>query len=239
MLGRGALAEPRYRGVLFDLFGTLTPCYPLEGVRRVIREMAEDLAIEPDAFEAAWAATFDGRQRGAFHSVEHNLNAVLSVLGERRNDACVKAAATRRLQFEVAAMRPRRGVLAALAVLRTMRTRLALVSNCSLETPTMWPTLSLRRAIDAAVFSCVVGSAKPDANIYLYAARSLGVAPSDCLFVGDGSADELAGARACGMDAALIRGPDDDDTFPGRIERAQWDGPIISSIKEVIVLAAR
>jgi putative hydrolase of the HAD superfamily len=63
--------------------------------------------------------------------------------------------------------------------------------------------------------------------------QGLDVSPSDCLFIGDGSSDELAGAQACGIDAILLRSSDDDDSYPGRIVRATWDGPIISSIGEV------
>lgn len=40
---------------------------------------------------------------------------------------------------------------------------------------------------------------KPDPAIYLLACRRLGVAPEDCVFVGDGGDRELEGAAAVGM----------------------------------------
>ena len=62
-----------------------------------------------------------------------------------------------------------------------------------------WPRSPLRPCFDAAIFSCDVGAAKPDAGIYLAACETLGVAPAECLFVGDGGSDELRGAAALGM----------------------------------------
>ena len=62
-----------------------------------------------------------------------------------------------------------------------------------------WSRSPLRPCFDAAIFSCNVGAAKPDPAIYLAACEALGVAPAECLFVGDGGADELRGAAALGM----------------------------------------
>jgi putative hydrolase of the HAD superfamily len=232
------IQQLRYRAVLFDLFGTLTPCYPLDGVQLAIREMAADLALPVEAFEAVWSATFESRQTAFYASVEENLSAVLEMLGEERSDLRIATAAERRLRFEAVTVRPRQGVLEALGRLRLAEVRVGVISNCSIETPLAWPGQPLQGAVDLAIFSCHAQCAKPDRQIYLQAARSLDVSPSDCLFVGDGSSDELAGARSCGIDAVLIRGPDDDDTFPGRISRANWDGPTISSISEVCALVS-
>jgi FMN phosphatase YigB (HAD superfamily) len=52
---------------------------------------------------------------------------------------------------------------------------------------------------DVAVFSCVVGLAKPDPKIYLLACQELHVPPAHALFVGDGGDDEIAGAGAAGL----------------------------------------
>ena len=62
-----------------------------------------------------------------------------------------------------------------------------------------WPACSIRNLVDAAVFSCDVGLLKPDPEIYCLACRRLEVSPEDCLFVGDGSSDELNGASGVRM----------------------------------------
>ena len=40
---------------------------------------------------------------------------------------------------------------------------------------------------------------KPDPHIYQHACENLDVAPSDCIFVGDGNSGELRGAAQVGM----------------------------------------
>ena len=42
-------------------------------------------------------------------------------------------------------------------------------------------------------------SPKPDPHIYQHAYKNLDVAPSDCIFIGDGNSDELQGAAQVGM----------------------------------------
>ena len=46
---------------------------------------------------------------------------------------------------------------------------------------------------------------KPDVRIYRAAAGLLAVDVEECIFVGDGGSDELAGARAAGMKAVQAK----------------------------------
>ena len=49
-----------------------------------------------------------------------------------------------------------------------------------------------------------VGVSKPDPRIFLQTAERLGVAPGDCLFVGNDPTTDIAGARASGIDSLWI-----------------------------------
>ena len=49
------------------------------------------------------------------------------------------------------------------------------------------------------MFSHAIGMVKPDPHIYQHTCKNLGVAPSDCIFIGDGNSDELRGAAQVGM----------------------------------------
>ena len=73
---------------------------------------------------------------------------------------------------------------------------------------------------------------KPDPRIYRLACERLGVQPSGCLYIGDGSSGELTGASTVGMDAVLIRAPDDTENG----DREDWQGARISSVNEVFDL---
>ena len=64
--------------------------------------------------------------------------------------------------------------------------------------------LGLSRYLDWSFVSCMTGQRKPKPAAYLGAARSLGLAPQDCLFVDDRTRNCEA-ARTTGMDAIRFR----------------------------------
>lgn len=90
------------------------------------------------------------------------------------------------------------------ALARNPALPLALVSNASPTAEALLDSLGLRRYFAATAWSFRVGVLKPDPAIYREACRALGVPPHRCLFVGDGNARELDGARALGMFAVRI-----------------------------------
>jgi putative hydrolase of the HAD superfamily len=55
-------------------------------------------------------------------------------------------------------------------------------------------------------FPNFAGCAKPEAEIYHACLQSLGLGASDCIFVGDGGSDELAGAKAVGLRTVFVSG---------------------------------
>jgi putative hydrolase of the HAD superfamily len=65
-------------------------------------------------------------------------------------------------------------------------------------------TDEIRSLFDSVVISAEVGLHKPQPEIYLLAARRLGVAPEQCVFVDD-LRENCAGAEAIGMTAVLHR----------------------------------
>jgi putative hydrolase of the HAD superfamily len=224
------------RAVLLDLFGTLVPCYPLAALQTVLREMANDLGLPFDVFKAEWTRTFPLRRKGVFKSLEENIDQLLDSLEHRCSRGSLVAAAERRRAFETSTLLPRPGTLDALDALRSCGVRLALVSNCSLETAEVWSSSPLSDQLDHVSLSCAVRAEKPDSAIYLSATRALAVEPRECLFVGDGSNDELLGAQRLGITSVLIRAADDDGSTPERVDRAAWAGAFISEISEVLRL---
>lgn len=63
--------------------------------------------------------------------------------------------------------------------------------------------LGLGRYLEWSFVSCDMGVRKPDAEAYLHPARTLGVAPNDCLFIDDRS-ENVRGAEQQGMPAVLF-----------------------------------
>ena len=225
-----------YRAVLFDLFGSLVPCYPLERLERVVCEMAHDLRVPKEPFASVWKETLGEQLKGEFPSLESMIRFLLQQLNCPMYSEGLDSAVKRRLAVERASLRPRSDALAALTCLRSRGLRIGVITNCSRETVDAWSSSELSRVVDHCAFSCVVGSVKPDPIIYLHACSALSIDPGERLFVADGSNEELEGAIRVGMDAVLIRGFDDDGSFPGRIERDHWTGAFVSALSEVPTL---
>jgi putative hydrolase of the HAD superfamily len=65
-----------------------------------------------------------------------------------------------------------------------------------------YPRADFSGLFDAVVLSGEVGMRKPEQEIFLHAARTLGLDPAECVFVDDMEAN-VAAARACGMTGVL------------------------------------
>lgn len=126
---------------------------------------------------------------------------------------------------------PSSDALAALGALRAQGRRIGILSDCSSETPELWPTLPYADLVDAAVFSFDVGTRKPDRRMYVAVADALGVEPEDCLYVGDGSSHELTGAEAAGMTAVMFDACPDPALQYDRDEA--WAGARVTSLLDV------
>lgn len=182
--------------VCFDLFHTLVTAGITE-----MRE-AERLGVEESAYR---------QERTAWHS--RRMTSVIDyrdVLAAVCNAAVADLTPTRRMIIdELAIERANRmaGILRdvddvvreMLHGLRSSGIALAVISNCAVEEVLAWEESPLAPMIDAPVFSCHVGYAKPDPEIYRLACRRLGISPIDAVFVGDGGSDELPGAERAGL----------------------------------------
>lgn len=84
-----------------------------------------------------------------------------------------------------------------------------LVSECSAETPQIWPASPLAPHFEAVSFSCVTGHREPEPEAYLAAIQQLGIDPQHCLYVGDRGSHELTGAAALGFLAIRFNPPPD------------------------------
>src|SRR5207237_8247192 len=110
--------------------------------------------------------------------------------------------------------------------------RRGLISDCSIEVPTLWSRTLIASYIEEPIFSCSAGLKKPDPRIYQLACDRLRVEPSQCLYVGDGSSQELRGATDAGMDAVLIAPPDEPPE--PQSERLTWQGKRIEALSQII-----
>jgi putative hydrolase of the HAD superfamily len=98
-------------------------------------------------------------------------------------------------------------VLALVDEVRAGGVPVALLSNASTRLADDLRSSGIDARFDAVVGSADLGVAKPHADAFLAAAERLGVGPAACLMVDD-RAENVAGARATGMQAHLFTGAD-------------------------------
>ena len=129
-------------------------------------------------------------------------------------------------------MRP--DAISTLRTLRDRRLRTAVVSDCTPELTAFWPELPIAGLLDARVLSIEERRCKPHPAMYREAARRLGVAPDECLYVGDGGSHELTGALLVGMTPIRLIADDAADHLVFRPD--SWIGPAVSRLVEVLDL---
>lgn len=227
----------KYRAVIFDLFGTLVddlrhPHRQEIKYRRWKSEAAVILGVPIEDFTRAWSEMVPLQSVGAIKGPFEPYKLISESLGSDVSEEQLKCVASIGLEYVRCSLSPREGVLETLARLRKAGIRTGLISNCLADTFNLWPSTPFSTLFDVAILSFEVGTAKPDPGIYGLARERLGVEPSKCLFVGDGGSGELTGATDAGMDAVLIRAPDDTENG----DREDWRGTRISSVSEVLNL---
>ncbi|SHH44878.1 putative hydrolase of the HAD superfamily [Jatrophihabitans endophyticus] len=228
-------AVPPVRAVVFDFYGTLTPGRSDAAQGRARRAQAEAMRVDPARFDAELTATVDERFRGAGGSVAGSLRWVTSRLGVDVAPPHLDRGADVRLAAERTFGEPRPEAAEVLRALQARGLRIGVVSDCSAELPAYFAELPIAPHVDAAVFSFVTGHRKPEPANYLACCDALGVAAAECVYVGDGGSDELAGARAVGMRAVHLDVADETGSVVyGR--HLTWDGERVTALAEVLDL---
>ena len=225
---------------MFDLFGTLVRNYSNVAYEQVIARMAEALAADASLLSTRLGQAYRDREIGLVDSIEASFAAACRDLGlAGATPECIERAARHHYEYAATVVAPEPGVVEALVELRARGFRIGLVSNCGPDIPRLWPDLPLTPLIDASLFSCLERLRKPDPRIYALCAERLGVAPAECLYVGDGSDGELSGAAAAGMHPVLKRTDLSDVYDAEREDVRSWRGPEVGSILEVVRLVDR
>jgi putative hydrolase of the HAD superfamily len=225
-----------FRAAVFDLYGTLVHEFPREEFYGVVDEMARRVGADPVAFREGWTATALARQTGVFSDVAENVATVCRGLGLAPSPGALADALAARAAMYDRWFHPRDGAVETLGELKRRGYPVGLISMCAPDTPALWSASALAPFVDRTVFSSEVALRKPDAAIYELACSILGVAPSDCLYCGDGSYGELTGAASAGMTAFLIADPAVDRSQQLRLEAETWTGPSVGDLRDLLTL---
>jgi putative hydrolase of the HAD superfamily len=150
---------------------------------------------------------------------------IATEVDEARAGACTRALWAEHRRFNLWRKVPD-GLVAAVAELRARGVPVAVVSNSEGQLRQLFDNLGLQEAFDFVIDSHHVGVEKPDPRIFALALSRFGVAPARALHIGDTYATDVVGARAAGMQVALI------DPF-GHYERQYPDVPRVADVATV------
>ena len=192
------------KGVVFDLFHTLTG---LESERSELPWTCDVLGID----RRLWDDLLVDGSRWRLAGEETDAFVILSKLARQVDPAIpderiAKAVELRTQRFRDTLIRVPPENVATLRTLRAAGFRLGLISNADTIEVAAWNHSPLAELFDVSVFSCTAGCVKPEREIYDRCLSALGLAGTECLFVGDGGSNELLGAREAGMTTVFMSG---------------------------------
>lgn len=224
------------RAVVFDFFGTLTPVSPSQVWADNAAALAAALGVPPADLLRMLDETFPERITGAFGGVRETMQELARRLGVSLSGAQLADASRIRRERQEAMFALRPEALGVISELRGRGLAIGLLSDCTIELPEAWPRLPLAIVVDVPVFSCLERTRKPDPRLFRKVAAGLRVDPEQCLYVGDGGGDELAGASAIGMRAVLLAGGDwRSHRVPDlRHTGHTWTGARVSSLTDLL-----
>ena len=203
------------KAILFDLGNTLAEYYTraeFPGVlEQAVSEVQSYLDLHGEAVESSeelWQRVQAENHEARNHRVrplETRLTRIFSLANDRHLEGICRA-------FMKPVFALGRCYDDSTAVLRELRRRglkIAIVSNAPWGSPSyLWreeiERLGLREHVDAVVLCGDVGWRKPARPIFQHTLSKLGLAPEDCVFVGDHPRWDLAGPKAVGIEAVLI-----------------------------------
>ena len=170
---------------------------------------------------------------GRYSSFAHLISDICSRTGVHADSAQIAQAAAYHHEFIAKAIVPQPEVLEALIRLKKRGYRLGLISDSAPPVPILFPRSPLARFIDIPVFSCEEQIKKPSSAIYRRTCQRMQLEPHECIYVGDGSSQELTGAAEVGLQPVLKRTDLSDVYDSHRPEVENWRGPAVDEIKEL------
>ena len=185
--------------VIFDLFETLVSEF--DAGHPSTTEVAQTLELPVKEFQQEYYQNLRlARYTGQFSDYATVLRYIIQQLGGKSPESTIKTLAERRQSAFTTHLRCIESeILDMLNEITTSGIRIGLISNTEGSEVLDWANSPLSGFFEVTIFSHAVGMAKPDPHIYQHACKNLGVAPSDCIFIGDGNSDELRGAAQVGM----------------------------------------
>lgn len=185
------------KAVLFDLDGVLVDSerYSSEASDRVLAEAG--IVQTPEEKKLVFGRRTTDNYRAAAEA--RGLKIDLDALVRRKNEAFARLVRGK--------LKALPGAVELIGELKDNGVKVAVVSSSPLERVNVsLEEVGLMLEFDLVVSGDCCVNGKPDPEPYLFAAKSLGLAPDDCVVIEDAEAGILAG-KAAGMRVLAVRSP--------------------------------
>ena len=186
------------KAVIFDMFETLVTLFV--GKTYFSENVVSDLGLndELEAYRKAWHATEKDRTTGKY-TFAQGIEIALKELGQYTPQK-VELVISKRLEAlqDTFSAIPKESIQL-LQELKARGIKIGLMTNTFSDERDFIKACQLFPYFDVALISYETGICKPAPEMYKMMTRELGLAPQECLYVGDGGSRELYGARQAGM----------------------------------------
>jgi putative hydrolase of the HAD superfamily len=129
--------------------------------------------------------------------------------------------------------------VAVLLALRSMGLKIGVLSNTHGLEVREWKSSPLAHLVDAVAFSYEIGAVKPDPAAYGVIAQRLRITAREAAYVGDGSSNELDGARRVGFFPVVFAAAAANRLSPERVpvlrQQADFELSSLSELPSVLI----
>lgn len=218
--------------IFFDLFHTLTA---IEQTDPAIVSTADILGIDRDIWNRQLMENSSYRMIGIERDPFEIIQRMAREINPGISDEIIHKATRYRIdRFEKALMNISQETVAAIRSLKKRAKKIGLISNADVAEISGWDKSPLAPLFDSVIFSCNVGFAKPQKEIYALGLSALRTPSEKAIFVGDGNCRELEGAKAVGLTTVMMTGYVR-DLKPEKIqERKKFADYSIAALRELV-----
>lgn len=200
---------------IFDLFETLTAQH---STYSHFPSTADLLGVPPDKWRKQLETNKDRYVKKTKNHTE-SIQKMTHAINPNISLATIKIAADKRLDKMAYIIKniPEENIQT-LKTLKQLGKKLGLISNTETSEILAWNESPLKNLFDITIFSCEVGYAKPDPKIYDICLKNLNSQPEDCVFIDEGSSEDLETSKRLGMTTIFISGVIENIVDPEIIE---------------------
>lgn len=184
------------KAVIFDMFETLVTLFA--GSVYMGREIAAEIGLAEPKFREIWDTTDESRTLGK-RTLESVIEEVLSVNDCYSEELFERIITKRKRMIRESFEHIHPEIIPLFKWFKEQNIKIGLITNCFFEERDIIKDSVFFEYFDVMCMSCELGIKKPDTAIFERCMTELGLAPAECLYVGDGGSLELETAQAVGM----------------------------------------